>query len=131
MIFLCEVIQHQPVPFLVSEMDRRVESQMLVLNLKVWGIWGLLQVGCYLWLHQCQNHPESPNALWKMNEWSLGLERPFIAKFKVICSWLVRALSEEGRGLISALCTKTGIRTGVFLKQKGCLSPWELLGYGL
>lgn len=37
-IFLCEVVQHQPVPLLVSEMDRGVESQMLVLNLKVWGI---------------------------------------------------------------------------------------------
>lgn len=107
-------------------MDRRVELQMLVLNLKVWGIWGLLQVGCSLWLHQCQNHPDSPKASWKVNEWNLGLERPFIAKFKVICSWLVRALSEEGKDLISALCTKQ-----VSPKEKGCLAPWELLGCGL
>lgn len=66
-----------------------------------------------------------------MNEGSLGLERPFIAKFKVICRWFVRVLSEEGKDLINAMCTKTGIRTGVFLKQKGCLALWELLGYGL
>lgn len=66
-----------------------------------------------------------------MNERSLGFKRLFIAKFKGIRSWVVRALSEEDKGLISAMCTETAIRTGMFLKEKGCLAPWELWGYGL
>lgn len=55
---------------------------------------------------------------------SLGLKRLFIAKLKVICGWVV-ALSEEDKGLISAMCAETGIRTGMFLKEKETWDGWH------
>lgn len=124
-ISLFEETQPQSVPFF-TEIVSRVKARTMVLNLK---IRGLLQAG-FKWLHQWHFHPDSAKTSWSTVDWRLLLKL-FIAKSKVICSWVLRALSERDKSLISAVCTERGFRIGMFLREKGCLALWELLSSGL